>query len=146
MPFSIQVERALDRPDTQALKWGPVLLQTVGKPGNEGYWQLSLYQHLKLDSDYQHAAIKLTNETLNGDPVYSAVSTSNDSLTVRPYYVSDAQPVSSYFRRVEPTVLFGSIDTGVPNRKRNNGLPRYDVPVANITSPGTDGPTFLNIV
>ncbi|KAJ4364853.1 hypothetical protein N0V95_000602 [Ascochyta clinopodiicola] len=146
MPFSIQTERALDRPDTQALKWGPVLLQTVGKPTNGGYWQLSLYRHLKLNGDYQHAAIRLTKETPNGDPLYSALSTSNDSLTVRPYYVSDAQPVSSYFRRVEQTVLFGSIDTGVPNRKRNDGLPRYDVPVANITSPGTDGSTFLDIV
>lgn len=146
MPFSILTDRALDRPDTQALKWGPVLLQTVGKPTNGSYWQLSLYQYLKLDGDYQHAAIKLASKAANGDPVYNALSTSNDTLTVRPYYISDAQPVSSYFRRVEPTVVFGSIDTGVANRKRNDGLPNYDVPVANITSPGTDGLTFLDVV
>ena len=32
MPFSIRIERALDRPDTQAIFWGPVLLQIVGQP------------------------------------------------------------------------------------------------------------------
>ena len=34
----------------------------------------------------------------------------------------------------------------MPNYKRNDGLPRYDVPVAGIPSPGTDGLTFLDIV
>ena len=67
-------------------------------------------------------------------------------FTLRPYYISDTQPVSSYFRRVEPTIVFGSIDTGVPNHKRNDGLPRYDVPVTGVPSPGNDGPTFLDLV
>jgi len=38
---------------------------------------------------------------------------------------------------VEPRIVFGSIDTGVPNYKRNGGLPTYDVPVAGVPSPGT---------
>ena len=42
--------------------------------------------------------------------------------------------------------MFGSIDTGVPNYKRNDGLPNYDVPVEGIPSPGTDGLTFLDVV
>lgn len=146
MPFSIRAERTLDRPDTQALMWGPVLLQIVGKPTESSYWQLSLYRHLKRDGDYRHAAVKQTGTTSNGDPLFTTSSSSNRSVTIRPYYISDTQPVSTYFRRVEPNIVFGTIDTGVPNRKRSDGLPKYDVPVANITSPGTDGPTFLDVL
>jgi uncharacterized protein len=141
MPFSIRIERALDRPDTQAIFWGPVLLQTVGNPGGGSYRELSLYRHLKRDGDYTRAAITLAHTTPVGDPYFTT-----NGFEVRPYYISDSQPVSSYFRRVEPTVVFGSIDTGVPNAKRNDGLPNYDVPVTGIPSPGTDGPTFLDLV
>ncbi|KAK7954325.1 hypothetical protein PG988_015019 [Apiospora saccharicola] len=132
MPFSVRIERALDRPDTQAIMWGPVHLQTVGQPtGSSGYWELSLYKYLKLDGDYARAAVAPTgNKTPAGDPLFrvKAVGSSKDS-TVRPYYISDTQPVSSYFRRVEPRVVFGTLDSGIANRKRNDALPRYDVPV-----------------
>ncbi|WP_206068106.1 hypothetical protein [Nonomuraea composti] len=56
------------------------------------------------------------------------------------------QPHSAYFRRVEPQIVFGSIDSGVPNVQRDDGLPEYDVPVSGIPSPGTDGLTFLDVV
>ncbi|KAJ8121613.1 hypothetical protein ONZ43_g1978 [Nemania bipapillata] len=72
--------------------------------------------------------------------------TTNGSLTVRPYYIGDSQTVSSYFRRIEPNVVFGTLDAGVPNRKRNDALPSYDVPVSGVSSPGTDGPTFLDVL
>lgn len=141
MPFSIRIERALDRPDTQAMFWGPVLLQIVGNPGGGSFRELTLYRYLKRDGDYSRAAIVRNGTTPAGDPSFTT-----HGYTVRPYYISDTQPVSSYFRRVEPTIVFGSIDTGIPNRKRNDGLPNYDVPVAGIPSPGTDGPTFLDLV
>lgn len=143
MPFSLRIERALDRPDTQNIMWGPVLLQVLGTPpGTDGsYWELSLYPHLKLDGDYARAAIAQTGTTTAGDPLFAA-----GNLTVRPYYISDTQAASSYFRRVEPAVVFGETDTGVENRKRDDGLPNYDVPVEGITSPGADGPTFLDLV
>jgi hypothetical protein len=38
------------------------------------------------------------------------------------------------------------MDMGVVNCKCNDGLPNYDVPVANVTLPGMDGPTFLDLV
>ncbi|MFC0506498.1 beta-L-arabinofuranosidase domain-containing protein [Micromonospora costi] len=141
MPFSIRVERALDRPDTQALFWGPVLLQILGNPGGGSYRELTLYRHLKRDGDYARAGVTHAGATPAGDPLFAT-----HGFTLRPYYISDTQPVSSYFRRVEPTIVFGSIDTGVPNHKRNDGLPHYDVPVTGIPSPGTDGPTFLDLV
>jgi uncharacterized protein len=118
-----------------------VLLQIVGNPGGGSYRELSLYRHLKRDGDYTRAAITLATTTPAGDPYFTT-----HGFEVRPYYISDAQPVSSYFRRVEPTIVFGSVDTGVPNSKRNDGLPNYDVPVTGIPSPGTDGPTFLDLV
>ncbi|KAL1593307.1 hypothetical protein SLS60_010915 [Paraconiothyrium brasiliense] len=144
MPFTLRIERAIDRPDTQALLWGPMLLQTIGTPpSGQTYHQLSLYRHLKLDGDYARATVVTTSPA--GDSIFSFAG-SNGNLTARPYYIGDTQAASAYFRRVEPTVVFGSVDTKIANRKRNDGLPRYDVPVANITSPGKDGPTFLDIV
>lgn len=144
MPFSIRTERALDRPDTQAIMWGPVLLQILGSPSSEsGFQELSLYSYLKRDGDYSQAAITQTGSTPAGDPLFT---TADGNLTARPYYISDTQAVSSYFRRIEPEVVFGNIATGVPNRKRNDGLPNYDVPVEGIPSPGSDGPTFLDLV
>lgn len=150
MPFTLRIERALDRPDTQAVMWGPLLLQTVGKPTatNDTFWQLSLYQHLKRDGDYTRAAIvPSSSRTAAGDLFFTAATAgSAGNLTLRPYYISTTDAVSSYFRRVEPVVVFGSISTSVANRKRNDGLPNYDVPVKGITSPGTDGPTFLDLL
>ncbi|WP_432993097.1 beta-L-arabinofuranosidase domain-containing protein [Dactylosporangium sp. CA-233914] len=141
MPFSIHIERAIDRPDTQALFWGPVVLQIMGNPGTNNWRELSLYRFLKRDGDYARAAVTAGAVTAAGDQTFTA-----GGFTLRPYYISDREPASSYFRRVEPTIVFGTIDTGVPNRKRNDGLPKYDVPVTGITSPGTDGPTFLDLL
>ncbi|KAI1283586.1 hypothetical protein F5Y07DRAFT_350050 [Xylaria sp. FL0933] len=145
MPFSIRVERALDRPDTQVIMWGPLVLQIVGKPNsaNGGYFGLSLYRYLKRDGDYSLAAIKRIGTSTAGDSTFQIA---DGNLTARPYYIGDSQAVSSYFRRLETTVIFGTIDTNVTNRKQNQGLPKYDVPVSGITSPGTDGPTFLDLV
>lgn len=142
MPFTIRIERAIDRPDTQAIMWGPVLLQTLGTPTSTSkYWELSLYRNLKLDGDYSRAAIRRNGTTSAGDPLFTI-----GNVTARSYYISDGQAVSSYYRRAEPSVIFGSISTGVPNRKRNDGLPNYDVPVQGVSSPGNDGPTFLDLV
>ncbi|GIF23769.1 DUF1680 family protein [Actinoplanes tereljensis] len=139
MPFSIRIERAIDRPDTQAIFWGPVLLQILGT--GTAWRELTLYRDLKRDGDYARAAILPGPVTAAGDPTFTA-----GGLTLRPYYIGDNQPTTSYFRRTEPAIVFGSLDSGVPNRKRNDGLPHYDVPVTGITSPGTDGPTFLDLV
>lgn len=144
MPFTLRIERALDRPDTQALLWGPILLQTIGAPpSNQTYHEMSLYRHLKLDGDYVRAAnVHISSK---GDSIFT-FATSEGNLTARLYYIGDTQAASAYFRRVEPNIVFGSTDTKIENRKRNDGLPRYDIPVANVTSPGTDGPTFLDVV
>jgi uncharacterized protein len=136
MPFSIRIERARDRPDTQSVFYGPVLLPIVGDPGGGTYRELTLYRDLKRDGDYSRAAITPVDER----------DFTTHGFTLRPHYVGDTLPHSPYFRRVEPEIVFGSIATGVPNHKRNDGLPAYDVPVEGIPSPGTDGLTFLDLV
>lgn len=146
MPFSIHIERARDRPDTQSIMWGPIVLQPVGTPTNGSYWELSLYRHLKWDGSYELQAIRQTGNNAAGDPLFTAFTSNNSTVQLQPYYISDGQAVSTYFRRVEPLIVFATIDTGVTNRKRNDGLPLYDVPVSGITSPGNDGPTFLDLL
>jgi len=153
MPFRLRLERTPDRPDTQAIMWGPVLLQILGTPpGGAGrYWELSLYRHLKRDGDYARGAITRTGTSPAGDALFT-IAGGAGNLTLRPYYVGDGRAASSYFRRVEPGVVFGAVDAGVPNRRRNDGLPRYDVPVTGVPSlpgggsGGADGPTFLDLV
>jgi hypothetical protein len=135
-PFSIRIERARDRPDTQSVLYGPLLMPILGSVAAGSYQQLSLYRHLKLDGDYERAAITKS----------SGVTFTSGSLTLRPHYVGDTQPHSPYFRRVEPQIVFGSIQTGVPNVKRDDNLPDYDVPVTGVVSPGDEGLTFLDIV
>ncbi|KLU85737.1 acetyl-CoA carboxylase [Magnaporthiopsis poae ATCC 64411] len=105
MPFRVRVERAPDRSDTQALMWGPVVLQLIGRPptgsgGNSGYWELSLYRHLKLDGDYARAAV-VPRGSSRGDTLFNVA--------------------------VAAATGGGQNQTG-------------------ISSPGTDGPTFLDVL
>jgi len=153
MPFSIRIERAMDRPDTQNIMWGPILQQLLGTPAGAAgsYWNISLYSALKLDGNYSRAAIVQTATTASDDPLFTiqASDSTNSTTTMliaRPYYISDEAATSSYFRRAEPAVVFGSVDTGVANLKRDDSLPLYDVPVADVASPGRDGLTFLDVV
>jgi DUF1680 family protein len=141
MPFSIRMERAIDQPEIQSVFWGPVLLSILGDPANGAYPQLTLYRNLKLDGDYTRAAITPAAATASGDPMFTT-----GGLTLRPWYIGDSQPQSPYFLRAEPEIVFGSIDSGVANKHRNDHLPNYNLPVTGVTSPGTDGLTFLDIV
>jgi uncharacterized protein len=121
----------------QRVKARPGTDPTLDRRWRRGsYRELTLYRDLKRDGDYSRAAIT---------PVDGRDFTTH-GLTLRPHYVGDTLPHSPYFRRVEPEIVFGSIATGVPNHKRNDGLPEYDVPVERIPSPGTDGLTFLDVV
>ncbi|MDA0179467.1 glycoside hydrolase family 127 protein [Solirubrobacter phytolaccae] len=135
-PFSIRIERALDRPDTQSVHYGPLLMPILGTVAAGAFQQLSLYRHLKLDGDYERAAI--TRST--------GMNFVAGGLTLRPHYVGDTQAHSPYFRRAEPEIVFGAVRTGVPNVKRDDDLPSYDVPVTGVVSPGDEGLTFLDVV
>ncbi|MGJ7440644.1 beta-L-arabinofuranosidase domain-containing protein [Aquipuribacter sp. MA13-6] len=140
MPFSVRVERAPDRPDTQSIFWGPLLMPLLGQRPGGAFHELTLYPSLKLDGDYGRAVTDAGTSPA-GDPLLAV-----GDLRLRPWYVGDTQAHSAYFRRVEPRVVFGAVDTGVPNRRRDDGLPDYDVPVTGVELPGSDGLTFLDVV
>jgi DUF1680 family protein len=103
MPFSLRVERAPDDPTVQSLFYGPLVLPALN---DSRTWQtFSFYQHLKLDGDLGAAV------TPQAQPNFF---TTHDH-TLRPLYIGidDAQHV--YFKRAEPTVVFGTVDSGVSN-------------------------------
>jgi uncharacterized protein len=112
MPFSIRIERAIDRPDTQSVFWGPVLMPILGNPGGGAFRELTLYQHLKLDGDYSRPAITPAGTSPAGDQLFAA-----QGLALRPWYVGETQPQSAYFRRVEPEIVFGANRLRRPERQ-----------------------------
>jgi hypothetical protein len=103
MPFSLRIERALDDPTVQSLFHGPLVLPALN---NSRTWRtFSFYRHLKLDGDLAAAVSPL------GEPNFF----STHGHTLRPLYIGINDAHHIYFRRVEPTVVFGSVDSGVSN-------------------------------
>lgn len=103
MPFSLRIERALDDPAVQSLCYGPLVLPALN---NSRTWRtFSFYKHLKLDGDLGAAVRPL------GQPNFF----STHDHTLRPLYIGINDAHHIYFKRVEPTVVFGSVDSGVSN-------------------------------
>jgi DUF1680 family protein len=120
MPFRFRVERALDSPAVQSIFYGPFLMAVqggaVGNSLESGLMSVSFYRHFKLDGDLARAmtpADKPLHFTANG-------------RTLAPFYIADpgsseTSPYHLYVRRHEPSIVFGSIDSGVANRARDDG-------------------------
>ncbi len=103
MPFGLRVERALDDPAVQSLFHGPLVLPALN---NSRSWRtFSFYRHLKLDGDLRAAVSPL------GQPNFFATH----GHTLRPLYIGVDEAHHLYFKRAEPAVMFGSVDSGVPN-------------------------------
>jgi DUF1680 family protein len=115
-PFTLRIERALDQPGTQSVAYGPVPL--VIKSSATTYQNLSLYRDYPLSRDLSQA-IK---------PTATPMTFTTNGLTLAPFYVDDTSQYHVYFHRVEPEVVFGSVDSGVANHT------------------GPDGRTFLDVV
>jgi len=146
MPFSFRTERAIDDATVQSVYYGPTLLAVQNEPVGEelesGLIDISLYRHMKLDGDLASAM------TPTDAPMHFAFS----GLTLAPFYVSDpipegweppepdpdspfqgrgrrgppTQPYHIYLRRQEPQVVFGSVESGVPNPSGDDGLTFLD--------------------
>jgi DUF1680 family protein len=102
-PFKTRAESALDSPSVQSLRHGPLILGAVSTATT--LRNFSLYANAKLDGRLALA------------PVSGSVNqfTSN-GLRLRPVYLGDTQAHHLYVRRNEPTIVFGSRSSGVPNR------------------------------
>ncbi|MFD0742066.1 hypothetical protein ACFQ1L_09405 [Phytohabitans flavus] len=125
LPFQLRVEKALDRPDTQSIFNGPILLPALS--ADPAYRQFSLYKDVKLDGGLGHAIT----------PAGGGTFTTNGH-TLRPLYVGDTQAQHIYFRRHEPTVVFGTHDSGVPNRAGADGTTLLDAVWAAAPFPNHD--------
>jgi hypothetical protein len=94
----------------------------VGNNLETGLINFTFYRYFKLDGDLGAAmtpAAKPMHFTTNGQ-------------TLAPFYIADPEPATTapyhlYVRRHEPSIVFGSIDTGVMNRSRKDGLTFLDV-------------------
>jgi uncharacterized protein len=119
-PFRTRTERALDRADVQAIRHGPVLLGALSTATT--LRNFSLYANAKLDGRLVLASAGATNEfTSNG-------------LRLRPLYLGDTQRHHLYVRRSEPTVVFGTRNSGVPNRQNFLDEVWAQAPFANHTA------------
>jgi hypothetical protein len=111
----LRVEKALDDPATQHLAYGPVPL--VAQSSATTYREFGFYRDFKLDGDLSRAV----------RPSGTAMNFTTNGLPVRPFYVNDTAPYHAYFKRSEPTIVFGTTDTGVPNDRREDGLTFLDL-------------------
>ncbi|MBE1484458.1 glycoside hydrolase family 127 protein [Plantactinospora soyae] len=113
IPFDVRVEKALDAPEVQSLFNGPILLPALSTATS--LRDFSFYRHYNRNGD-------LSRAVLPGD---SNTFTTNDH-TLRPLYVGDTQAHHVYFRRHEPSIVFGTEDSGVANARREDGTSFLD--------------------
>ena len=126
MPMSFRAERTIDDPSVQSIFYGPTLLAVQAAPVGDtletGLINVSLYKNFKLSGDFATAMTPVADKplhfTFNGQ-------------TLAPFFVSDpqagqSQPYHMYLRRQEPIIVFGTVDTGVANSKRDDGVSFLD--------------------
>ena len=112
LPFRLRVEPALDDPDVQSIFNGPILLPALS--AETSYRQFSFYSDVKLDGELSHAITPAADGTFT-----------TNGHTLRPLYVGDSQAQHIYVRRHEPTVVFGSHDSGVPTAATATARPSW---------------------
>jgi DUF1680 family protein len=126
MPLSFRIERALDNPAVQSIFYGPTLMavqnDVVGQDLDTGLIRLSFYRHMKLDGDVSRAM----------SPAAEPLHFTTGGYTLAPFFEADpsesrmTSPYHVYVRRHEPGIVFGSVDSGIANSTRENGLTFLD--------------------
>ncbi|MFB8775135.1 beta-L-arabinofuranosidase domain-containing protein [Streptomyces broussonetiae] len=115
MPFRLRVERALDDPGLQTLFLGPVNL--VARDPATSYLEFGLYGNAALSGDLLPSLAPVP-----GRPLHHTL----DGVEFAPFFEGTEDPTHAYLRRVEPTVVFGTVDSGVTNPTRDNGTTLLD--------------------
>ena len=127
MPLSFRAERSIDDPAVQSIFYGPTLLAVqapaVGNTLESGLIDISLYKHFKLAGDFASGMTPVADKPLHF---------SSNGQTWAPFFVADpqsgpSQPYHMYVRRHEPAIVFGSVDSGIANTKRGDGMTFLDV-------------------
>jgi uncharacterized protein len=144
MPLSFRAERTIDDPAVQSVFYGPTLLAVqapaVGNNLETGLIDVSLYKNFKLTGDFTSAMTPVADKPL---------TFSSNGQTWAPFFVADpqagqTQPYHVYVRRHEPAIVFGSVDSGVINTKRDDGVTFLDAVWAG--APFADQPRFMAAV
>ena len=115
MPFSLRMERTLDQPQTQCIAYGPIPL--VAQNPSTSYLEFSFYKDFTLSGDLSHAIT----------PAGAPMTFTTNGVTLAPFYNDDPNPYHVYFHRNEPEIVFGSVDSGVPNIQGSDGLTFLDL-------------------
>jgi hypothetical protein len=111
----------------QSIFYGPTLLTVqapaVGENLETGLINVSLYKHFTLTGDFASAMTAVADKPLH----FSAAG-----QMLAPLFVSDPQAGTTqayhmYVRRHEPAIVFGSVDSGIANTKRDDGMTFLDV-------------------
>ncbi|WP_432176275.1 beta-L-arabinofuranosidase domain-containing protein [Streptomyces sp. Tue6028] len=115
VPFRVRVEKALDDPSLQALFHGPVNL--VARSTATGLLRFGLYRDVALSGDLLPTLTPVT-----GRPLHYTL----DGTEFAPFSEGTEDPTHVYFRRAEPSVVFGGTDSGVANPAREDGTSLLD--------------------
>jgi DUF1680 family protein len=132
MPFSLRMERTIDQPQTQTIAYGPIPL--VLQSSSTSYLDLSFYKDFTLSGDLSHAIM----------PGSAPMTFTTNGFTLVPFYNDDLSPYHVYFHRQEPEIAFGSVDSGVANAQRSDGLTFLDLVWAQ--APFASQGAFVNTV
>lgn len=109
MPFTLRAERALDDPSVQTLMYGPVHL--VARDARTELLPFSLYGTARLNGDLAPAL-----RPVAGKPLHFTLA----GVELAPFLEGTEDAFHSYFRRTEPSVVFGGVESGVANPARAN--------------------------
>lgn len=109
MPFTLRAEQALDDPSVQTLMYGPVHL--VARDARTDLLPFSLYGTARLNGDLAAAV-----QPIQGKPLHFTLA----GAELAPFLEGTEDAFHSYFRRAEPSVVFGGVDAGVANPARAN--------------------------
>jgi DUF1680 family protein len=115
MPFTLRAERALDDPTVQTLMYGPVNL--VARDSRTSFLPFGFYGSSRLDGDLAPAMSPIGDK-----PLHFNIA----GVEFAPFLEGTTDAFHAYFRRHEPVVVFGGVDTGVTNPARADMMTLLD--------------------
>jgi DUF1680 family protein len=130
-PFSLRAEQAIDQRDVQCLMYGPIHL--VARDPRTTFLEFALYRNAALSGDLIGSLTPVA-----GKPLHYMY----EGIELAPFFEGTSQAYHSYIRRVEPTVVFGNVDSGVANVAREAGVTFLDDVWA--AAPFTSKGAFVN--
>ncbi|MGW3646149.1 beta-L-arabinofuranosidase domain-containing protein [Streptomyces sp. NPDC000878] len=115
VPFRLRVEKALDDPSLQTLFYGPVNL--VARSTSTSYLSFGLYRNAALSGDLLPSLTPVS-----GKPLHYTLN----GTEFAPFSEGTEDATHAYVRRAEPTVVFGTVSSGVANPAKADGTTLLD--------------------